>query len=634
MSPGGGPGGIPGGLPGGPTTPGGGGLWGPNGPFGGAPTTPGGGAPEVLPTDWNRWWTFNRDNYLEIGALLAGRETGSGNGGGRIGLSHRRIESEIYPAIEKVLQEGGDLSLMRECLFALGRIAPELQGPGGGLRHYAEQFLKQPYPDLQEAAIVALGIQGLPESLPLIRSILDNTEEGRKITASESVPPRLRAFAAYSLGLLGGEGAAEDLRLEVIHSLLDSLGNQRTATREIQVACVLAAGQVHLEFCDTDPERLARHKMEGDRHLCGGIQLRYLLDIFRDEELDPWVRAHVAPSIGRLGHGAPEQFRTAVLEELGRSIGKRSDVEEAVQQGCVIGLGLFADGDEDDLDVAARSALVVATRSADPLSRRLAMISLACAAGQPGEGANRGRGLEEARSLLLKQLVRGRGDCKAWAALALGVLGHRRMEAHEVVSEELGGALRRSLSRAKSPQDAAALVLGIGILRDEASRDQVLKSFEKLKDPAFRACAALTLGLTSARGALPAVREVFLEEGEDLDSLPLDVALGLRLLGDEEVTGEFIERLSCAETPEERAEVARFLGALDDPLATGALLAVALDSEEDAPVRSAAVKSLGDMCDSRSIPWSTAYATDLQYELLTWTLVSPFGDGTGLLEQR
>ena len=625
-------------MPGAPDGPGSGGPrggWlGPGNPLHpDAPTTEGGAAgPE--PTAWTRWWKYNRDPYLQLGTILAGRESSSGGEGGRAGLTESKVRGEVVPAILAALTQGGDLPLVRECLMALARIGQEDLSPGVGLDFYAKYYLKGDYPELQEAAVIALGVAGQASSVPLLRAIVDNTEEGRALTDMESVPVRLRAFAAYGLGLLGAGSPDQALRLAVVHSLLDSLGNERTATREIQVACVLAAGLVDLEFCADDPVKLLAHEMEGDRHLCGGIQLLYLLDIFRDDGLDPWVRAHAAPAIGRLGRVSPLDFRTAVLEELSGALAPRSGEPEYVRQGCVIGLGLFADGDEDQIDVQARQVLAGAAKKGDALSQRFALISLARAAARPGDGENKGKGLEKARGVLLAELSRGREDRKAWAALALGVLGHERMEAREVVSEDVTGALRHALSRCKDPAQAAALVLGLGILRDPESPAAVLAAFDKIEDSDFRACAALTLGIVHAREGIEPVKAAFLGEDCDVQSLRPDVALGLRLLGDSQVMASLLERLAKAEKPEDRAAVVRFLGALDDPRGVGVLIATTKDGDEKALVRTAAINALGRMCDRSRLPWTSAYAADIQYDLLTWTLSSPFGDATGLLDWR
>ncbi len=595
------------------------------------PDAAGGG---FVPEHWARWWYYNRGAYLEVSRVLAGREVRTGEEGGRVGLPDERIRKEIVPAIEAALTEGGDLGIIHEGLMALARIGEAAGSSGTGLGFYAKHFLGGRYASLQEASIVALGVHGDPAWVPLLRAILDNTEAGRELTGTETVPVRLRAFAAFGLGLLGQGTEDQDLRLAVVHSLLASLGNQRTATREIQVACVLAVGLVELDFCGDTPEEIRRHVMEGDRHLCGGVQIRYLLDVFRDPELDFWVRAHVAPSIGRLSREAPPDFHLAALEELGGALDPRSKEPEPVHQGAVLGLGLFADGDEDPDDVAARELLEKTMRRGDPLSRRLAMIGLARAAARPGTGENEGKGLTKAHTLLVQELARGRRDRKAWAALALGALGHERVRAQRGIPEEVTGALRLALARARDPEEAAAVVTGIGILRDEEARDEVLSSFERIEDPGFRACAALTLGLVDAKEGRDAIRETFLGPDCCPTELRLDVALGLRLLGDSEVTEGLVHRLDAAETPEERATLLQFLGELEDPRGIDALLATLKDADEDPLVRAVAINALGRICESRTIPWAAAYATDVQYGLLTWTLESPFDDGSGLLDWR
>ena len=595
----------------------------------------GAGSAPVDPADWTLWWHHNGEHYLRVGAALAAREVISGDQGGRRGEFPVALRDEIVSVLQSVLRQGGEPDLLRQGLMALARLERRYGASKlGSLDTFALHYLREGMPAAQEAALLALGVQGEPRMVPLLRAVLDNTHRGRVLTGTETVPVRLRAHAAYALGLLG-EGACGDvLRLSVVHSLLDALGNERTATREIQVACVLAMGLVPLEYCRNDPAVLERHRMEDDRHLCGGAQLRYLLDIVRNEELDPWVRAHAAPATGRLSLAAPAHFRAAVFEELGTRLGMRSGEPDYVRQGCVLGLGLLADGDGDEVDVEARRMLAGLSRRGDPLARRLALIGLGRAAAHDGNGGGGGRGREETEALLLGELARGRRDRKSWAALALGVFGYGRNEGRGEVSDPIRHGLRAALERARTPREAAAPVLAIGMLRDEESGAAVRDSLRRFEDPAFRVCAALTLGLLAHPEGLAPVREAFLAADRPLHELRPEVAFALRLLGDDDVAVRVLARFDCTEDGEERTSLARLLGNLGDPRAVPALLTAAGNLEQDVALRAAAIRGLADLCDGYEPAWTTAYSTDILYGVLTWTLVSPLEDAWGLLDWR
>jgi HEAT repeat protein len=545
------------------------------------------------------------------------------------------LERQIVPSLQQALRTGGDIPFMRQALLAWARAGGS---EGGELEQYARHYLKEDNPELQEAAILALGIQGRADSFSALSHILLDDAEGRELMGGMPAGARNRAFAAYSLGMIARQNDSAELDQLVVHTLLEVLGDERTTTRENQVACALAVGLVPLEFCGDDPAKLERHRMEGDKHLCGGVQLRYLLDIYRDAELDPWLRAHVAPSMGRLGRNAPEEFRSAVAVEFENALDLRADVEPEVRHSVAIGTGLFADSDSDASDESLRKALMKCAKSGDMLTRRFALISLAKVAGRPGTGADAGKGTEKVEQYILRSLTRGKDGMRGWAALAAGVLGHSQMEAAQLPSEDLGRALRLSLGRTKDAQDAAACLLALGVLRDEASTEAVLKHFEKADDPALKSYASVTLGLLSAREARESVGAALLEaEQVEEDEAPVfaaDYALALRLLGDGDVVPRLLKRMNASEDDAERAAIAGVLGILSDSRAVAPLVALVENREVDDSVRASAAAALGGLADSDVVVWNADYAADVNYDILTWTLKSPFGDGSGLLDLR
>ena len=659
MSPPGGGFGTPG-MPGAPTSPG--------NPLGGPgsrlPDSPDGEPTPVDPTSWSVWWQFNRHPYLEVDRFLAGLDTHSGSNSC---LDENTIKRQVLPFVENILRKGADFKIMRNGLLAVARMNRAGLETKLPLSEYVGFYLRDQYPELQEAGLLALGVNGDVKDLDTLDSLLRDNEAGRKLMDGRPVPVRLRSYAAYSMGLIAERNESEEVRRKVVHSLYFALGNERTATREVQVACVLAAGLAPMGHGGNDPEKLAIHRMEGDRHMCGGVQMRYLLDILRDKELDSWMRAHAAPAIGRLGLAAPDDFKVAAIEEFEKIIDAKSDEEEAVRHGAILGLGLVADGDDDELDVRARKALEKAMKRADPLGQRRALIGLARAGSRVG-GDDEAKGLADAQAKLLRELSRGRGEDKAWASLALAVLGHGRLENRRAVPEDVRMALRRTVSRAKSADVQAASSLALAVLRDPESGDVLEKLFKKADDSSVRANAALGLGVIGARDKKAALREAF--EDEDVETPEYcDLAIGLRLLGDRKVIDGLVERLKEAGEnlavakkemllpEEERAKRAKerekakedellsveeyeleqrllvaTLGRLEDPSALPHLMAILTDETGDDAVRGQAMAAVGGMCDSEPITWFEPFATDVNYSVLTWGLTSPSGDGTGIFE--
>ncbi|MEM7310983.1 MAG: HEAT repeat domain-containing protein [Planctomycetota bacterium] len=590
-----------------------------------------GGTPEAAaldPSRWQLWWNYNRDQYLQLGRFLSGVSSSSSNAARP---SAEDVRRQIVPALEGVLRKGGRTNVLRGSLVSFARLEAEYGRVGLGLDHYVRHYLKSGGPDGQEAAIVALGVRGDAASVPLLRGLLLDEEIGRQSIGGLPVSARLRAFAAYSLALVADKTEDEEHRRPIADALLTALSADHSTTRETQVAAAVSLGLVPLRFCGDDPERLAGHEAEGARHLCGGVQLNYALEAFRNAELDSWLRAHLAPAIGRLGREAPEAFRTAVADELVTAARGKKTPDE-IRQGVAIGLGLFADADQDEPDEAARGAIERLVKKGDPLAQRFALMSLAQASGRPGSGDGADKTLEESRALLLKRLAHGRGGVEPWAALALAVQGHEQGRNAGVISSDLANAIRHQLTQTRSDDLASACVLALGVLRDQDSADEVLSRFERSEDPLFRAYASLTLGLVSAREAGDPLREAL--DGDETPEVGLELAIGLRLLGDAAVQASMVDRLRNAENEADRVATASALGLIGDRRSVEPLAAVVRDVDEEASVRTAAALALGQVCDGDRVAWSTPFSSDVNYSILTWTLASPFGDGTGLLDIR
>ena len=108
----------------------------------------------------------------------------------------------------------------------------------------------------------------------------------------------------------------------------------------------------------------------------------------------------------------------------------------------------------------------------------------------------------------------------------------------------------------------------------------------------------------------------------------------LRLLGDARVTFALLEGLQSVETPGERIAVAHVLGRLADERAVPSIVAIYEDAEEPRAVRAACARALGEIARAHLTDWSAPFANDLLYSCVTWTLESPFGDASGLLDRR
>ncbi|MEM7310644.1 MAG: HEAT repeat domain-containing protein [Planctomycetota bacterium] len=647
-----GPAGTPAsGAPTGPATPGPGGpvMPHPPGPTSGgpAPTPPtgpvtptpppgsplwlpetGGGAVAPDPTHWGHWWLYNRDPFLDFAARFQRRDTVSADGGApTLGADRKQVLEEIVPALRAVVEKGGHIGLQRESLFALARV----QLPSTALPEYAAINLDVGAPEVKEAAALALALHGDPDVLGTLLDLALDTERGRELVNEEQrVSPRLRAMAAYGIGLVGKDSRYE--RLPLVDALLSVLGDGEV-TAETQVACVLALGELPVPFC-SEVDEVAHGMFEvGGRHLCGGTLTNYLLATLDDDTLDPWLHAHTSAVLGKLTAGSPETFRSLAAETLLEVADAKSRRPAPVKNGAVIGLGLIADADDEDVDRRVRAGLHDAVAHGDPLSRRLATVALAEVGARDGAGAGEEETAEETAAWLARRLAKGKATMKPWAALSVAVFGHHRAQARASVPVSMAAALRDLHDKTRSDGDAAPYALALGLLGDVHAEDELLERFSRSDDSGYRAHAALSLGLLTTTRAKEALLAAF-EEEEPTPDLAVAVAVGLRLLGHREVVPALVERAQEAEDPAARAAWVAGLGALLDGDAVTPLVEVLADEDESFPVRAAAARALGGLADPRTTLWNASYSNDVTYSALTWTLRDPFGEGLGVLDQR
>jgi len=585
------------------------------------------------PAEWSTWWRFNGDAYLDLKTILAGLDRATPSDGAdtsaRVGLSQSVINDRVAPALWSVIQKSGDMGMMRSAVLALGRVQSSWTLPQGlELTWAAPQLLGADYAATAEAAIIALGVAHDASSVPTLVDILRDTPEGRATCKKERVDYRRRAFAAYSLALIGRDAANTAQKADIVRALMENLRCGTTAPYDVQLACILALGLVPLDSCAP-----ATQPVNDPNHVCRGEELNFLLAYLDDEGRLSQLRAQTVIPLARLAAGATnadfEAIRAALLEPLGTH--SRAPVE--VQQSCVIALGLLGDNDEDPLDRDIRAALYRSASSGDRLSRMLALISIAKTAARAGGGEVSGKALASAQEFLLGKLVRGDTSQRAWSAIALGVLGVERARAGATTPPDVALALRNALAAVRSKDEAGAYCLSLGLLRDHEAAAPLSDRIPKGREPGTRACAALSLGLVGARDAIEPLKALFETDKGDARLLA-STALALRLLGRGEVVGVLAQSLREHSNTPEGAPIARLLGTLGDARALTALCDVAKNADASLVVRGAASEAIGELCDLRPRPWTSALSTDLHYALLSSTLLSFSAAGDGILEMR
>jgi hypothetical protein len=581
------------------------------------------------PADWRTWWRYNGEAYVDLKALLGGLDRATATGANeRFGLTQDSIDKYAVPALWSVIQTSHDTAMMRAAMLALARVESSWSVPNGkSWTWVAPKLIASEHQDTSEAAVVALGVAGRPVGIHELIEILRDSPAARAELKTTSVDYRRRALAAYALALIGRDDPDQEQRAQIVRALMSNLHQRATAPYDVQLASLIALGLVPLA---SHAESDADTEMEG--HVCRGEQLAFLLAYLQDEHRHPQLRAQAVIPLARLAVGASDADNGAIRAALLEPLSARSRAPAEVQQSCVIALGLLGDADDDPLDRDIRAALRRAVSQGDRLSRAVALISLAKVVGRPGNGHENDKTLAETQELLLGRLIRGDASQRPWAALAIGVLGSTRADFNLPLPAEFAETLRMSLSSAKSKDEAGAQCLGLGLLRDHDALELLCKRLDATRDDETRGCAALALGLAGASDAMQPLQTLL--AATPVSSAYPAAALALRLAGQRSVPADLIARAEKRPLTDDHVKVATILGTLGDGRALPALAALASDDSAKPELRAAAAEAIGELCDTRSRHWTSALSTDLHYGLLSSTLLSYSGNGTGILEMR
>ena len=651
-------------------------------PSGSARPTPRGPAPPAMPrsptptsgaastntgplTSWAWWWEFQREPFLEIKGHIYEEGTRTGDDGFYLGAGARRtslasrrpvrseVWGEVVPALVEALEQGSNDQITGS-LIALARIGRDGEiTQRAELERVIQPFLGASNQEVAETAAAALGILGNEGSALLLSEILLDTQAGRRVAAASSssgVSLRTRAFAAYSLGLLGHRTENPDVRRYIVHKLARALDQDDAVTPDLGVACVIALGRVALPVAGT----LA----DGDRDGYGDgrglpatasreAQVLFLLEILGAKETDRIVRAHVPTSLGLLLAVPPSvaspsasQVRSPVaspvasmvsleervIEELLACIEARQGSTNELAVSCVMALGTIADNDEDGLDRRVRATLMdLEKHTSDRLARHTALLAAARVAARPGESPE-GGGVADVRKELLSRLARSAPDTRRWSALALALLERGLAEEGHVPSFESAEILRRYLDEARSPEDVGAGAIACGLLRDREATEVLLGQLESESQDTARGYVALGLAMVEAREALEPLRAM-VRRATYRPTLLREGAIALGLLGDRTVVGLLLEQLRVADSLSAQASIAQALGRIGDAQAVQPLLEMLRDEELTDRARAFAAVALGVVADGDRLPWTTILAIGTNYGAAPATLFDQAGFG-------
>lgn len=583
-------------------------------------------------TEWWDWWDYNKERFLGLDEALArlhpvtprADRLPSDDLGRRAGLSAARVYGELVPALVAELEAEKDPFFQRRALLALGRIGEAPRGTFAGavpLFDVLSARLREGNLGVAEAAVVSLGALGSSDAVQLLAELVSDTERARDAVARGRVPVRMRALAAYGLGISGSSDVPVVVRRFAVHSLASVLSADVAHYPDVQAAAVIALG--------LSPVPGGGDGSAEDAPPSAGLaaQVRFVLDLLEDEDQPRMVRTHAPTAVARLlaSGEVPDELREIAFERLFSALDRREDV--AVRRSAVLGLGALADADEDPHDVEARSRLTAMLEKGDLPSRSFAAISLAQIASRAGTGAGEPyAAVEPVARTLSRQLVRGKSFERPWAALALGVMGFHLREAGETLPQNAADALRGELRREHNPIESSAMALAIGMVGDARGLEDIAERLADEKADDFVGHFAVGLGLLRQRAAIEPLAEL-MADAEHRPERMENAALGRALIGDRTLLDELVDRLDDCDCAVSTRGVGRALAWAADERGIAPLLAIARDSEKPALTRANAVEALGRIADRSNVAWDVRISRGLNYLDAPTSLTDPTGYG-------
>ena len=634
----------------------------------GASATPA-GAPGVAPSPgagfvvdpqaWDLWWSFNRHPYLSLRSKLNSGWTQTGSSDFFLGQGSREqvfdrlrptrevVGQKVVPAILQALECETNNEVVAALLMALAKTGDE-----DGSQHFESviaRYLADGSQRVAEAAVMALGVLGSDSSVSILTALMRDQAYGRFLVGRKSeVPYRTRALATYGLGLIGHRSQSEHLRRVIVALLADVLGSPSFATRDIKVAAMTAFGLTALPVIAEDaPSQSALEALASEWQLRPSSlvpatsresQLVWLAEYLDQARVrqnrgvrEDLVRAHVPTAMARLLEGLRGQERKAlqalVVAALQPVLARRSRYERSIEQSTALALGLIVGCPDDSLDWA--EDLVRIAEEGDSQARRFAVISIGRLVGQAGDTAQCADGAARLRQQLIEWMEHGPSRLRPWAALALGVAGRAQMDRDQAPNTDAGAALRECAEDCKSPADAGAYLIALGLRRDPDARQILLDKLAYFRTDNARGYATVALGLVGDRRSLEALQEV-IRQASKRPALLNRAAIGLGLLGDRAAVPQLIRMLREARSFATQAALASALGAIGDVRAIDPLVEMLADQNLTASARSYAALALGIVCDKETLPWNSKVATNVNYRASTTTLTS--SDATGILD--
>jgi HEAT repeat protein len=586
------------------------------------------------PAAWHTWWELHKDPYLQLKSAIYADPVSTGSDDFFLGHGERPSLKELQPNRQMTRELvvptllailGGDeaTSVISSATVSIAKLGAVACGEEAAAVEAAlRDLLDEGNQEISETAALCLGLFGRVESVTALTALLADAEHGRKLVGGGKVATRTRSFAAYGLGQLGRRVGRAEVTSFIAHALISTVEDE-TVPDEVALAALNTLAVLPLVG--------SRSLEAGDVRVSPGSSraalIQWLGERCESSKLSDRVRAHAPRAMAvqaTKGSAALQQRAAELLVE----VLKGGRVDRELRYGAVMGLGLLGHAGPESAFI--KEGLMSSFSEGDSTERHLALMSLGQITSRPGPSASSAwESADEVEEFLRSKLARGKSRAKPWVALALGVQGAGQLSHERSLNEVTRDALRTMSRECRSPADAGAYAIAIGLRADIGASELLSERLASFSDDQSRGDLSLALGLLGQHGSVPALQEIF-SDAVYHPHLFLQVVKALTLCGDKSLVPTLVKEMDATDSSSVRAVYAWALGHVGDGRAIEPLVELLKDEEQSTMLRIQVANGLGFVCDEEELPWSTSLKQAANYLTRAETLLG--GSPSGVLE--
>ena len=520
--------------------------------------------------DWEFWWSFNKERYLnlkkhlyrhravvsESGDYFLGRRTGS-EVVDTARPTKEYVRTVLIPGLLDMLK-ASHADIRDSACIALGKVGNAAEVD------ILCRMLEDNVPGVRKAAVVGLGLLRTARAIKPLLAILEAGPPGRSLRGGRTPESDLRAMAATGLGLTGDNDFGD------VKEALMRYSRSIDVHKTIRVNATVALGL-----------------MRGNRAYVEGIT-GHLKILVASPRFDDFVRAHAVVSLARLLDRNAVAVDRDTLRFLHRLV--RRERAGHVHRSAVIALGLLVKDPQDHAD-SLKLLQHELMRGRNNTSRNFAAIAL----GQTG--------IPAAFRPLQKVVLKAKGQHGAYAALGLGILcdGFRGNAEHLELRLKGLNALVAGFRRVKNPQIMSGYAIALGIARHSEAGKDLLEAMKKNRGTTLKGYLAVALGIANYTPAVEYLRTV-LDNTDNLPLLKQQTAIGLGLMGNRDVAANLVRSLKEDSSTFVQASITQALGYIGDRTSILPLTTMLTDSKARNLTRAFACVALGTIGEDTLVP--------------------------------